>query len=49
VTIQPENYPQLRAPLLTTIRVSFVIFTVLCVVGIAASLVGPRQADTPPS
>jgi MFS family permease len=41
--IQPENYPQLRAPLLTTIRLSFVIFTVLCVLGIAASLVGPRR------
>ena len=43
VKIQPENYPQLRGPLLTTIRVSFVIFTALCVLGIAASLVGPKR------
>ena len=52
VKIQPENYPQLRAPLLTTIRVSFVIFTALCVLGIAASLVGPRReaaATSPPA
>ena len=37
--IKPENYPQV----LTTIRISFVIFTVLCVFGVAASLVGPRR------
>jgi MFS family permease len=49
--IQPENYPQLRAPLLTTIRLSFLIFTALCVLGIAASLVGPRRgaATRPPA
>lgn len=30
-------------PLLTTIRISFVIFTAMCVVGVAASLVGPKK------
>ena len=29
--------------LLTSIRVTFGVFTVLCLVGIAASLVGPRK------
>jgi MFS family permease len=30
--------------LLTSIRVTFAVFTVLCIVGIAASLVGPRKS-----
>ena len=34
-----------HAPLLTTIRISFIIFTALCAVGIAASLVGPRRGE----
>jgi MFS family permease len=34
-----------HAPLLTTIRISFIIFTGLCAVGIAASLVGPRREE----
>jgi MFS family permease len=38
-----------HAPLLTTIRISFIIFTVLCAVGIAASLVGPRRGERPTS
>ncbi|NLE11789.1 MAG: MFS transporter [Actinobacteria bacterium] len=37
--IRPADYPHL----LTSVRVTFLIFTVLCVFGIAASLVGPRR------
>ncbi len=36
-----------HAPLLTTIRISFIIFTALCAVGILASLVGPRRGEQP--
>jgi EmrB/QacA subfamily drug resistance transporter len=43
--ITPDNYPVLRAPFLTTIRLSFIIFTALCAVGIVASLVGPRRGE----
>jgi MFS family permease len=38
-TIAPQNYPEL----LTAIRLTFLIFTVLSAVGVAASLVGPRR------
>ncbi len=37
--IKPEDYPAL----LTSVRLTFLIFTALCVVGVAASLVGPRS------
>jgi len=37
--IEAGDYPNL----LTTVRVSFAIFTVLCVLGVAASLVGPSK------
>jgi MFS family permease len=37
--IRPANYPELLAG----IRLTFLIFTVLCVFGVAASLVGPRR------
>ena len=37
--IQPADYPHL----LTSMRICFVIFTVLCVFGVAAQLVGPRK------
>ena len=37
--IVPADYPRL----LTSVRISFLIFTVLCVVGVAFSLVGPRR------
>jgi MFS family permease len=37
-----------HAPLLTTIRISFIIFTALCAAGIAASLVGPRRGERSP-
>jgi len=37
--IQPADHPQL----LSSIRLSFLIFVVLSVVGVAASLVGPRR------
>jgi EmrB/QacA subfamily drug resistance transporter len=37
--IQPADYPRV----LSSVRVSFLIFTVLCVVGVGASLVGPRR------
>jgi hypothetical protein len=37
--VQPSDYPGL----LRSVRVSFLIFTVLCVFGVAASLVGPRR------
>jgi MFS family permease len=39
--IQPADYPQL----LSSVRLSFLIFTGLCVCGVAASLVGPRRRD----
>lgn len=41
--ITPDNYPALRAPFLSTVQVSFIIFTALCAVGVVASLVGPRK------
>jgi len=44
--ILPENAPVLREPLLATVRVGFIIFTALCAIGIAASLVGPRKERT---
>jgi MFS family permease len=37
--IEPENYPQV----LTSIRITFLIFTILCVLGVGAQLVGPRR------
>ncbi len=40
--IVPGDYPHL----LTSVRISFAIFTVLCVLGVAASLVGPRREET---
>ena len=43
--IQPADYPQL----LSSVRLSFLIFTVLCVCGVAASLVGPRHRNDRPS
>ena len=43
--IQPADYPQL----LNSVRLSFLIFTALCICGIAASLVGPRHRDDRPS
>ena len=43
--IQPSDYPQL----LSSVRLSFLIFTALCVCGLAASLVGPRHRDDGPS
>jgi EmrB/QacA subfamily drug resistance transporter len=39
--IGPGDYPHL----LTSVRISFAIFTVLCVLGVAASLVGPRAEE----
>jgi hypothetical protein len=39
--IVPADYPKL----LTSVRISFVIFTALSVVGVAASLVGPRKGS----
>jgi hypothetical protein len=36
--IGPPDYPQV----LTSIRIIFAVFTVLCVLGVAASLIGPR-------
>ncbi len=38
--IGPADYGNV----LTSVRITFAIFTVLCVVGVAASLVGPRDA-----
>ncbi len=38
-----------QADLLTAIRLTFLIFTVLSVFGVAASLVGPRRDDQQPS
>jgi len=40
--IVPADYPHL----LTSVRVSFTIFTVICSLGVAASLVGPRRGET---
>jgi MFS family permease len=40
-TIQTVDYPNL----LTSIRIAFAILTVLCMFGVAASLVGPRRGD----
>ena len=37
--IQPSDYPHV----LTSVRVTFLIFTALCVFGVAASMVGPRR------
>ena len=39
--IEPADYPQV----LSSVRLSFLIFTVLCVCGVAASLVGPKRKD----
>jgi MFS family permease len=39
--IQPADYPQV----LTSVRVSFLIFAVLCALGVCASLVGPRRSS----
>jgi len=44
--ITPENYAALRAPFLTTVQVSFMIFTALCALGIVASMVGPRKGES---
>jgi len=38
--IQPSDYPQV----LTSVRITFMIFTALCALGTAASMVGPRRA-----
>ena len=38
--IRPADYPHL----LTSVRISFLIFTVLCILGVGASLVGPRRS-----
>ena len=37
--IEPADYSHV----LTSVRITFAIFTVLCIVGVAASLVGPRE------
>lgn len=37
--IQPGDYPQL----LSSVRISFLIFAVLCIVGVGATIVGPRR------
>jgi len=42
--IGPADYGNV----LTSVRITFAIFTVLCVVGVAASLVGPRGAPAAP-
>jgi EmrB/QacA subfamily drug resistance transporter len=39
--IQTADYPHL----LTSVRITFAIFTVLCILGVAASLVGPRRRE----
>jgi EmrB/QacA subfamily drug resistance transporter len=39
--IEPTDYPAL----LTSIKITFLIFAVLCVFGVAASLVGPRRSE----
>jgi hypothetical protein len=41
--IVPADYPKL----LTSVRISFLIFTALSVAGVAASLVGPRKTAVP--
>jgi uncharacterized membrane protein (UPF0136 family) len=41
--IEPKDYPAL----LTSIKITFVIFAVLCVFGVAACLVGPRRGEAP--
>ncbi len=43
--IGPADYPQM----LTSVRITFAIFTVLCVAGVAALLVGPRRGVGGPS
>lgn len=40
--IEPSDYPRV----LTSVQISFVIFTVLCAIGMACSLVGPRCASS---
>jgi EmrB/QacA subfamily drug resistance transporter len=42
-TIEFSDYPRV----LTSVRISFAVFTVLCVLGVAASLVGPGRAGRP--
>lgn len=42
--IQPADYPQV----LSSVRITFLIFAVLCVLGVGASLVGPRRRDDSP-
>ncbi len=42
--IGPADYDNV----LTSVRITFAIFTVLCAVGVAASLVGPRADDAAP-
>ena len=37
--IEPAVYPRV----LTAVRISFIVLTALCVLGVAASLVGPRR------
>lgn len=39
--VGPADYPNV----LTSVRITFAIFTVLCVGGVAASLVGPREGE----
>jgi MFS family permease len=41
--IGPNDYPHV----LTSVRITFAIFTVLCVAGVAASWVGPRGTTAP--
>lgn len=43
--IQTVDYPNL----LTSVQASFFIFALLCVLGVAASLVGPRRGENPPA
>lgn len=43
-TIHPGDYPHL----LTAMRVGFLIFTVMCVIGVGASLVGPKRGRIEP-
>jgi EmrB/QacA subfamily drug resistance transporter len=40
--IEPADYSNV----LTSVRITFAIFTVLCIIGVAASLVGPRGAGS---
>ena len=37
--IEPANYPQVLA----SIRITFLIFAILCVLGVGAQLVGPQR------